>query len=115
LLLGEIQLDSVAVEATFEFFKDIPKDESVTEETLAYQKDFNEAKGLIPTAAMPHMLGVSKQRWHQLKNEYGFKVYTHFGKTFVSYQSAMEFSKLHRPVGPKNAAKAIQAMMADMK
>jgi len=115
LLLGEIQLDSSAVEATFEFFKDIPKDESVSEETAAYQKDFSEAKGLIPTAAMPHMLGVSKQRWQQLKQKYNFEIYTHFDKTFVSYPVAMEFSKLHRPVGPKNAAKAIQAMMADMK
>ena len=59
-------------DATFEFFKDIPKDKSVTEEALAYGRDFNEHKGLIPAAAMPSMLGVSRQRWHVIKKSYKF-------------------------------------------
>jgi len=103
------------MEATFEFFKDIPQDESVSEKIRAYQADLKDAGGLMPSAAMPHMLGVSRQRWYQLRDEYGFVVYRHFEKDFVSYKVAMEFSKLHRPVGPANAAKAIQAIMADMK
>lgn len=103
------------MEATFEFFKEIPKDEALSEETRAYQADFNEAKGLIPSAAMPHMLGVSAQRWAQIRDEYNFTTYKHFGKQFVSFPVALEFSKLHRPVGPANAAKAIKAIIADMK
>jgi hypothetical protein len=100
--------------AEFEFFKDIPKDKSISEEALAYAKDFNECKGLIPNAAMPDMLGVSRQRWHQIKNEHGFKVYTHFDKDFVSYPVAMEYCKIHRPTGPASPAKALKAIMADM-
>jgi hypothetical protein len=100
--------------AEFEFFKDIPKDKSVTEEALAYGRDFNECKGLLPAAAMPSMLGVSRQRWHQIKHEYDFKIYHHFDKEFVSYPVAMEYCKLHRPSGPRDPAGAIKAIMADM-
>ena len=100
---------------TFEFFKDVPKDENLSEEVMAYHRDFNECKGLLPEAAMHHMLGVSKQRWHQLKGEYNFKTYKHFGKNFLSYPLAMEFCKLQRPnQGPASPAKAIKAMMADL-
>ena len=100
--------------ATFEFFKDIPKDKSISEEALAYGKDFNRHKGLIPSSAMPAMLGVSRQRWHIIKKSYKFEVMEHFEKEFVSYPVAMEYCKLHRPSGPRNAAGAIKAIMADM-
>ena len=102
-------------ETTFEFFAEIPKDDSLSDEVRAYREDFNEAGGLIPQAAMSHMLGVSNQRWCQIRDEYGFKKYRHFKKDFVSYKVAMEFSKLHRPTGPANAAKAIKAIMTDLK
>ena len=105
---------SMGAAATFEFFKDVPKDESLSDEVRAYHADFNECKGLIPSTAMPAMLGVSKQRWHQMKKKYAFKTYTHFGKDFVSYPVAIEFVKLKRPTGPADPAKAIQAIMADM-
>jgi len=105
----------MAEAATFEFFKDIPKDDTVSEEAKAYYKDFNDCGGLIPAAAMPHMLGVSRQRWHQIKTEFHFKIYTHFDKEFVAYPVAIEYCKLHRPSGPKSPAKAIKAIMADMR
>ena len=100
--------------ATFEFFKDVPKDESLSEEYNAYTKDFNECKGLVPEAAMPHMLGVSRQRWHQMKQEYKFKTYHHFGKNFVSYPIAIEFCKVQRPHGPNAPAQALKAIMQDL-
>ncbi len=100
--------------ATFEFFKDIPKDTSVSDEALAYQKDFNDNKGLIPSSAMPHMLGISKQRWYVLKQSYKFQVFTHFGKEFVSYPVAVEYCRIHRPSGPRRAGDALKAIMADM-
>lgn len=100
---------------TFEFFKDVPQDEDVSEEVQAYRKDFNDCKGLIPEAAMHHMLGVSRQRWHAMKRDYGFKVYTHFGKNFLSYPLAMEFCKVQRPnKGPASPSKALKAIMADL-
>ena len=100
---------------TFEFFKDVAKDDDVSEEVQAYRKDFNDGKGLIPEAAMHHMLGVSRQRWHAMKRDYGFKVYTHFGKNFLSYPLAMEFCKVQRPnKGPASPAKALKAIMADL-
>ena len=101
-------------EAHFEFFKDIPKDKSVTEEALAYGRDFNEHKGLIPAAAMPSMLGVSRQRWHVIKKSYKFQVFEHFDKEFVSYPVAIAYCKLHRPSGPRRAGDALKAIMADM-
>ena len=100
--------------ATFEFFKDIPKDTAVSDEALAYQKDFNEQKGLIPAAAMPAMLGVSRQRWHVIKRSYKFQVFEHFDKEFVSYPVAVEYCQIHRPSGPRRAGDALKAIMADM-
>ena len=99
---------------TFEFFKDIPQEDTLSEEVIAYQRDFNECKGLIPEQAMHHMLGVSRQRWHQLKTKYGFKTYKHFGKTFLSYPVAVEFCKVQRPDGPSEPTKALKAIMADL-
>mgnify|MGYP004220995207 CR=1 FL=1 len=105
----------MAEAATFEFFKDIPKDDSVSEEAQAYYNDFNECGGLIPAAAMPHMLGVSRQRWYVIKKDFNFKVYKHFDKEFVSYPVAIEFCKVQRPnKGPASPAKAIKAIMADL-
>ena len=101
-------------DATFDFFKDLPQGESTSEEVEAFKKDWTAAGGLIWSATMPHMLGVSKQRWHQMKQQgFAFKIYTHFGKEFIGYQQAIEFSKLHRPAGGRDAAKAIKDMMAD--
>ena len=105
----------MAEAATFEFFKDIPKDDSVSEEAQAYYNDFNECGGLIPAAAMPHMLGVSRQRWYVIKKDFNFKVYKYFDKEFVSYPVAIEFCKVQRPnKGPASPAKAIKAIMADL-
>ena len=103
-----------AAAPTFEFFKDVPQDESLSEEVAAYQKDFNDCKGLIPEQAMPHMLGVSRQRWHQLKVEYDFKVYSHFGKNFLPYPIAVKFCKVQRPNGPSSPSQALKAIMQDL-
>ena len=99
---------------TFEFFKDVPQDDPLSEEVAAYQRDFNECKGLIPEEAMKHMLGVSRQRWHVMKREYGFRTYQHFGKNFLSYPIAVEFCKVKRPNGPSAPAQALKAIMQDL-
>ena len=99
---------------TFEFFKEVPKDEGLSEEVIAYHRDFNECKGLIPEDAMKHMLGVSRQRWHQMKSEYNFKTYRHFEKNFLSYPVAVEFCKVHRPNGPSKPVAALKAIMSDL-
>ena len=104
-----------AAAPTFEFFKDVPQDEELSGEIAAYKNDFNECKGLIPEQAMPHMLGVSRQRWHQMKTDYGFQTYHHFGKNFLSYPIAIEFCKVHRPNGPQAPAKALKAIMSDLR
>ena len=101
-------------DATFEFFKDLPKDGSTREELAAFKKDWVAAGGLIWASTMPAMLGVSRQRWHQMKQEYEFKTYHHFGKNFVSYPIAIEFCKVQRPNGPNAPAKALKAIMRDL-
>ena len=101
-------------DATFDFFKDLPQDESTREELAAFKKDWVAAGGLIWASTMPAMLGVSRQRWHQMKSDgFTFKIYHHFDKEFISFQQAVEFEKLHRPSGGRDAAKAIKDMMAD--
>jgi len=109
-MMTEVQ----GADATFDFFKDLPKDESTREELAAFKKDWVSAGGLVWASTMPAMLGVSRQRWHQMKSEgFTFKIYRHFDKEFISFQQAVEFEKLHRPSGTRNAAKAIKDMMVD--
>jgi len=88
-------------EATFDFFKDLPqKEDGLSEEILAELKDYKECfiehDGLIPSAAVPELLGVSGSRVGQLKNEYSWWSKEFFGKQFFSRRHLEDFSKLDR-------------------
>ena len=85
----------------FDFFKDLPqKDDGLSAEILQELKEYKEAfvehDGLIPSAAAPELLGISKGRVWQLKKEYSWVVYEFFGKQFYSRRQLEDFSKLDR-------------------
>lgn len=85
----------------FDFFKDLPqKDDGLSAEILQelkeYKAAFVEHDGLIPSAAAPELLGISKGRVWQLKKEYSWVSYEFFGKTFYSRRQLEDFSKLDR-------------------
>lgn len=88
-------------EATFDFFKDLPQKEDglsveILQELKEYKEAFVEHDGLIPSAAVPILLGISSGRVWQLKTEYGWWSKEFFGKLFYSRRQLEDFSKLDR-------------------
>lgn len=112
------------MEATFDFFKDLPqKDDGLSAEILEelkeYKECFEEHNGLIPSAAVPELLGVDRKRVWQLKNEYSWWSKEFFGKTFYSRRQLEDFSKLDRSgqgrpkKGKPSLKKIVKALAAD--
>ncbi len=58
-----------------------------------------EHKGLILNAVVPELLQVSRQRWHDLRKEYGFESWEMFDKTWYSRKQLERFAKLNRSKG----------------
>lgn len=84
-----------------EIFADLPKKDGAFPDHI--KKDLRLAKelyksenGLIPSAACHEIFQVSRQRWHQMCNEYLFKSWTLFGKKFFSRKQLEEFYTLDR-------------------
>jgi hypothetical protein len=111
-------------EATFDFFKDLPKREEdwpdgLREEIAGYTDDFKKHDGLIPQAAAPELLQVSPQRVDQLRKEYGFFRVKYFGKWWYSRRQLEDFWKMERKNGHHSKKgpslkKAVKAMSADL-
>ena len=112
------------MEATFDFFKDLPqKEDGLSAEILAelkeYKEDFVEHDGLIPSAAVPELLGVSGSRVGQLKKEYCWWSKKYFGKEMFSRRQLEDFSKLDRSgigrpkKGKPSMKKIVKAVMKD--
>lgn len=112
------------MEATFDFFKDLPKREEdwpdgLAEEIANYTEDFKKHDGLIPKAAAPELLQVSRQRVDQLTAEYGFFRVKYFGKWWYSRRQLEDFWKQERKNGRNTSKgpslkKAVKAMSADL-
>lgn len=112
------------MDATFDFFKDLPKKEEDWPEGLAveiseYTADFEKHNGLIPQSAAPELLQVSQQRVDQLRKEYGFFRVKYFGKWWYSRRQLEDFWKMERKNGRNSSKgpslkKAVKAMSADL-
>lgn len=111
-------------EATFDFFKDLPQkavglSEEILTELKEYKACFEEHDGLIPSAAVPEMLGISKGRVWQLKTEYSWWSKEFFGKQFFSRRQLEDFAKLDRSgigrpkKGKPSLKKIVKALAAD--
>ena len=88
-------------EATFDFFKNLPQKKvglatEILTELKEYKDCFIEHDGLIPEAAIPAMLGVSRSRVGQLKNEYSWWSKEFFGKQHFSRRQIEDFAKVDR-------------------
>jgi hypothetical protein len=55
--------------------------------------------GLVPMSAVATILGVSRQRVHQLVDEGTFKFWTFYGMKWLSQEEVVSFAKLNRPKG----------------
>ena len=84
----------------FPFLADLPKREDWSDELKAemdaYIADFEEHEGLLLQKFCPTLLGVSKQRFSQLKVTYGFKEFVHFETTFYSRKQLQAFYQTQR-------------------
>jgi hypothetical protein len=108
-----------AATTPFGFLKDLPqRDEDlplgIVEELKMYTADFKEHDGLLIGAACPDLLGVSQQRFSQLKKEYNFWNKDYFGKTMYSRRQLEDFYKVRRAQGKPghNASAAIKAVLS---
>jgi hypothetical protein len=108
-----------AATTPFEFLKDLPQreedmDPGIVEELKMYTADFKEHDGLLIGQACPALLGVSKQRFSQLKTEYKFWNKEYFGKTMYSRRQLEDFYKVRRAQGRPghSSAAAIKAVFS---
>ena len=91
-------------ETTFDFLAELPQREEdwsseLVAEVKAYKDDWKEQGGLLTGVACPPLLGVSKQRFHQLATEYDFWNKTHLGQKFYSFNQLFAFYKVRRKQG----------------
>ena len=111
-------MDSAAT-TPFEFLKDLPQNEDdldpgIVQELKEYTADFKEHDGLLIGAACPALLGVSQQRFSQLKDEYKFWNKVYFGKKMYSRRQLEDFYKVRRAQGKPghSSAAAIKAVFS---
>lgn len=109
------------MDGTFDFLKDLPQREDdwpteLRQEIAAYTKDFEDHDGLIPKAAAPELLQVSRQRLAQLEEEYGFFKVTYFEKVWYSRRELEDFYKVRRVKGQgvPSLKKVAKAMADDL-
>ena len=69
------------------------------EQLEAYTKDFAAEGGLLLRAIVPDLLGVSRQRFAQIHEQYNFKVFEYFDNVWFSRKEIESFSKVHRSGG----------------
>ena len=102
----------------FPFLADLPKREDwpaeLAAEVDAYVADFKEHDGLLIQKACPALLGVSRQRFHQLVQTYNFQKFEHFESTWYSRKQLQKFASLHRDAASfqNGTSDAIRAQFA---
>ena len=66
--------------------------------------------GLVPMSAVATILGVSRQRVHQLVDEGTFKHWTFYGMKWLSQEEVVSFAKLNRPKGENQYSPSTKQM-----
>ena len=86
------------------------KESTFTSDDLADLDEFvaltKKHKGLLLQAVVPKLLGVSRQRFHSMQEQYKFKSWTLFGKEWFSRTEIESFSKVNRNSGRGRASLA---------
>jgi hypothetical protein len=66
--------------------------------------------GLVPMSAVATILGVSRQRVHQLVDEGTFTHWTFYGMKWLSQEEVISFAKLNRPKGENQYTPSVKRM-----
>jgi hypothetical protein len=69
--------------------------------------------GLLPMSAVATILGVSRQRVHQLADEGTFSVFEFYGMKWLSQDEIVSFAKLHRRAGENQYKPSAKEMWKD--
>ena len=88
----------------FEFLNELEQNENelpaeIVQDLQGFKADFTEHNGLIPSGSVPALLNVSRQRWSQLNEKYGFWSAEYFEKTWYSRRELEDFYKVERKNG----------------
>ena len=69
--------------------------------------------GLVPQSVVPTILGVSRQRVHQLVEEGTFSYWTFYGMKWMSQDEVISFAKLNRQAGENQYKPSRKQMWKD--
>ena len=117
-IIGNNVFDVVATDQHFEFLADLPQrevalDRGIVQELFDFKADYDEHNGLLPNQTVPALLNVSKQRWDQLKKQYGFWTGRYFDKDWFSRRQIEDFYKVQRKAGrpAHDVAKCLKSIL----
>jgi hypothetical protein len=107
---------------TFDFLNELEDNGNVlppelVQEVQDFKADYDKFNGLLPSGTVPDLLGVSRQRWDQLREKYGFWSKTYFDKTWYSRQEIEDFYKVSRKAGrpSHDVAKVLKSILPALK
>lgn len=86
---------------------------SVVETTREFMRIAKLKRGLVPQSAAATILGVSRQRVHQLVAEGTFSHWTFYGMSWLSQEEVVSFAKLHRQAGENQHKPSAKQMWKD--
>jgi len=69
--------------------------------------------GLVPLSMVANILGVSRQRVHQLVDEGTFSHWTFYGMKWLSQEEVISFAKLNRRAGENQYNPSVKQMWKD--
>ena len=111
-------MTTLGVTTEFEFLKDLEQNENtvsrgLVQELREFKDDFKKHEGLLPNHTCPELLGVSRQRWDQLRKKYGFWNASYFDKTWYSRRQLEDFYKVQRKNGKPahDVAKVLKSIL----
>ena len=89
--------------------------EGLLQELLHFQKMFEKHNGLIAGGACADLLGVSKQRWYQIKKEFTFNSYKLQGVEWFGRDELEDFYKRNRKSGQTKGrtVKVLKSLMKE--
>ena|SRR5208282_5425344 len=86
---------------------------SVLADTKEFMRLLKIKGGLVPQSVVPTILGVSRQRVHQLVEEGTFSYWTFYGMKWLSQDEVISFAKLNRQAGENQYKPSRKQMWKD--
>jgi len=85
----------------------------IVTDTKEFLRISNVNGGLVPQSSVATILGVSRQRVHQLVSEGTFSTWTFYGMKWLSQQEVVSFAKLNRKPGENQHSPSMKQMWKD--